>query len=331
MGSETYVGRSRCSVPDVPIDHGTLLVKIDLLLAEVKCEASGFELDGLHAENCFVESDGSRNAAHRQDDVINCDDGKHVDLAQKFLWGEFESRSYCVTPLYLRIRGNGCVVFPASPVVGECGFPIQVACQGERRRLLDNQQLMAKFKRRLRGWLPTAQTLEQTRGFVWLGHYFREHPRLWVLHRRGVALGVALGIGIGVFPLPLQMPAAMLAAVFLNGNVAAAAAATWLTNPFTMAPIWALAAFLGSFVVRREAPDPTPALDAWQWDAPLTWPSALWEQVVSWGPALLAGFPLAGVVLGTVAYALVYWTWAVLIRQERRHRLARRSKSRSES
>jgi uncharacterized protein (DUF2062 family) len=186
---------------------------------------------------------------------------------------------------------------------------------------------MADFKKRLRLWLPTAQALEQTKGFAWAGHYLREHPRLWVLHRRGVALGVALGIGIGVFPVPLQMPAAMLAAVVLKANVAAAAAATWLTNPFTMAPIWALAAFLGSLVVTQKAPGtPTPAMDNWQWTAPQTWPAALWEQMVSWGPALLAGFPLAGVVLGLAAYALVYWGWAVLIKLERSRRLKRRSR-----
>ena len=184
---------------------------------------------------------------------------------------------------------------------------------------------MAEFKRRLRRWLPTAQTLEQTRGFAWLGHYFREHPRLWVLHRRGVALGVALGLGIGVIPLPLQMPAAMLAAVFLKANVAAAAAATWLTNPFTMVPIWGLAAYLGSFLVGHDGPKaPTPAMDAWQWHAPQTWTAALSEQVASWGPALLVGFPLAGLLLGITSYALVYWTWAILIRLERRRRLARR-------
>lgn len=183
---------------------------------------------------------------------------------------------------------------------------------------------MAQFKKRLRRWLPTADTLEHTRGFGWLGHYLREHPRLWVLHRRGVALGVALGIGIGVFPVPLQMPAAMLAAVALRANVAAAAAATWLTNPFTMAPIWALAAFLGSFVVpHAPAGTSSPAIVEWYWSSPTSWPAALWQQVVSWGPALLAGFPIAGVVLGVCAYLLVYWGWAVLIRKERRHRIAR--------
>lgn len=185
---------------------------------------------------------------------------------------------------------------------------------------------MAEFKKRLRRWFPTAQTLQETKGFGWLSHYLHAHPMLWVMHRRGVALGVALGIGIGVFPVPLQMPVAMLLAVALKANVAAAAAATWLTNPFTMAPIWALAAFLGSFVVPQAAPtaDAVAPLH-WELMSPTTWPSALWEQVVSWGPSLLVGFPMAGVVLGTVAYWLVYWGWAVLIRRERRHRRQRAS------
>lgn len=183
---------------------------------------------------------------------------------------------------------------------------------------------MAEFKRRLRRWFPTAQTLQETRGFGWLSHYFHAHPMLWVMHRRGVALGVALGIGIGVFPVPLQMPAAMLAAVACKANVAAAAAATWLTNPFTMAPIWALAAYLGSFFVPQLPPNAASSPSAaWDLASPTTWPSALWDQVTSWGPTLLVGFPLAGAALGTLAYALVYWGWAVLIRRERQRRLLR--------
>ena len=186
---------------------------------------------------------------------------------------------------------------------------------------------MAEFKKRIRRWLPSAQAMEQTRGFAWLGHYLRAHPRLWVLHRRGVALGVALGIGIGVFPVPLQMPAAMCAAVACRANVAAAAAATWLTNPFTMAPIWGLSAYLGSFVLPQEvSATPSPAMAHLAWNAPQTWPAAFWEQVTSWGPALLVGFPLAGVMLGLAAYLIVYLGWAVLIKKERRRRLDRAAK-----
>jgi len=184
---------------------------------------------------------------------------------------------------------------------------------------------MAEFKKRLRSWLPTVESLEQTRGFGWLSHYLRQHPRLWVMHRRGVALGVALGIGIGVFPVPLQMPVAMFAAVLLRANVAAAAAATWLTNPFTMAPIWGLSAFLGSLVLPSAgAAEGVRVAVVVHWSDPTTWPAAIWEQVLAGGPALLAGFPLAGIVLGTTAYLLVYWGWAVLIRREQRRRRARR-------
>ena len=119
----------------------------------------------------------------------------------------------------------------------------------------------------------------------------------------------------------------MLAAVALRANVAAAAAATWLTNPFTMAPIWALAALLGSFVLPQADPSaPAPVPVEWQWSDPPSWPAALWEAVASWGPALLAGFPLAGLVLGVSAYLVVYWGWAVLIRMERRRRSLHRAR-----
>jgi len=75
--------------------------------------------------------------------------------------------------------------------------------------------------------------MKPTRGFVWLGHDLRQHPGLELLHRRDVFMSAASCTSIA-FPVPLQMPAAMLAAVALRANVAAAAA-PWLN--FTMAPV----------------------------------------------------------------------------------------------
>jgi uncharacterized protein (DUF2062 family) len=91
-----------------------------------------------------------------------------------------------------------------------------------------------------------------------------------------------------------------------------------------MAPIWGLSAYLGSFVVPQQvAATPSPAMAHWAWDTPQTWPTAFWEQVTPWGPALLVGLPIAGAVRGLTAYALVYSGWAVLIKQERRRCLRR--------
>ncbi|HEX2012276.1 MAG TPA: DUF2062 domain-containing protein, partial [Roseateles sp.] len=58
-----------------------------------------------------------------------------------------------------------------------------------------------RFARRI---LPRPDTLAQTPGLRWLGHYLAPRPWLWVAHRRRVALGAALGLAMGVIPLPTQ-------------------------------------------------------------------------------------------------------------------------------
>lgn len=159
----------------------------------------------------------------------------------------------------------------------------------------------------------------------WLGRYLAERPWLWVAHRRKVALGAALGVGIGVIPGPGQMGLAAIAAIVFRGNVAAAAAATWLTNPFTLVPIWSLAIALGSWVLPHEAGQ------AWVPSLQLDWahPSLWWDAISTWlmslGKPLLVGLPLAGLVLGVVTYFIVYHAWWFWIWSARRNRLRARA------
>jgi len=107
-------------------------------------------------------------------------------------------------------------------------------------------------------------------------------------------------------------------------NVAAAVAATWLTNPFTLVPIWGLALWLGGLVMGETGVTSMPEMLALQWTAPGTW----WPAFITWikamGPAWLVGMPLAALVLGAAAYAVVYVAWWAVIRLERRRRLAKR-------
>jgi len=180
-----------------------------------------------------------------------------------------------------------------------------------------------------RRWLPTPDNLAQIKGLAWLGHYLAPRPWLWVAHRRRVAWGVAVGLAVGVIPLPVQMLLAALAAVLLRCNVAAAVAATWLTNPFTLVPIWGFALWLGSWVMDPGAVSSTPAMLALDWFHPGTW----WPAFVTWisamGPAWAVGMPMAAVVLGTAAYAVTYVAWWGVIRFERWRRLRTRARARS--
>ena len=176
----------------------------------------------------------------------------------------------------------------------------------------------AKLARR---WLPTPENLAQIKGLAWLGHYLQPRPWLWVAHRRKVAMGVAVGLAVGVIPLPIQMLVAALAAVLCRCNVAAAVAATWLTNPFTLVPIWGLALWLGSLVVDTGGVGSAPAMLALDWGAPSTWWPASWAWLSNMGPAWLVGMPMAAVVLGTAAYTAVFYAWTAVIKLERGRRL----------
>ncbi len=180
-----------------------------------------------------------------------------------------------------------------------------------------------------RRWLPKPDQLAQMQGLAWLGRYLQPRPWLWVAHRRKVAMGVAVGLAVGVIPLPIQMLLGALGAVLFRCNVAAAVAATWLTNPFTLVPIWGLALWLGSWVVPTQGASQMPAVLALDWTAPSTWGPALWDWLSAMGPAWLVGMPMAAVVLGVAAYIVVFYAWTAVIKLERARRLRqRRARSR---
>ena len=179
-----------------------------------------------------------------------------------------------------------------------------------------------------RRWLPSPDNLSKIKGLGWLSRYLAPRPWLWVAHRRKVAMGVAVGLAVGVIPLPVQMLLGACAAVLFRCNVAAAVAATWLTNPFTLVPIWGLALWLGSLVVNTGAVNGTPEMLALDWMAPATWWPAFLTWIQGMGPAWLVGMPMAALVLGVAAYVVVFYAWTVVIKLERARRLGARRKQR---
>lgn len=101
------------------------------------------------------------------------------------------------------------------------------------------------FRQRLRRYFSTHPTLSRTGALAWLGERLHD-PELWHFGRRAVANGLGAGLCIAFLPVPGQMLCAAGVAIALRANLPLAVAATWLTNPFTFAPMTWLVYSVGS-------------------------------------------------------------------------------------
>lgn len=64
-----------------------------------------------------------------------------------------------------------------------------------------------------------------------------------------MATGLALGVFVGCLPIiPFQTAAAIGLALLFKSSVIAAAAGTWITNPFTTAPLYAAFFYIGRLI-----------------------------------------------------------------------------------
>lgn len=70
---------------------------------------------------------------------------------------------------------------------------------------------------------------------------------------KAIARGIAVGMFAGFFPLfGLQTIIGLILATFLRGNKLAAAAATWVSNPFTYVPIYTFNFAVGRWLLGGE-------------------------------------------------------------------------------
>ncbi len=138
------------------------------------------------------------------------------------------------------------------------------------------------------------------------------HSSLWRFTRRSVPRGVALGMLTGILVPMGQIPASAFLALPLRANIPAAAATTFLTNPFTTPPLWVAAYWLGSWMLGPRATQQVLAADAPGW---LDW---LLHQA---GPATLTGLVTIAGALAVLGYFGSGWLWRWWIVRKRRRRL----------
>lgn len=167
---------------------------------------------------------------------------------------------------------------------------------------------MPPFIQRLRARVPSREELEANRWLGVLAPYLAD-TKLWHWSRRGVAAGVAIGLFIGLLIPVAQILLAAMAAVVLRVNIPVAAAATLITNPLTVPPIYYAAYHLGAWATGSPAPAAFSLAD----------PSSIWENLGTIGMPLFAGLGISAAFLAITSYLLISQAWAWRVALKRRN------------
>lgn len=113
---------------------------------------------------------------------------------------------------------------------------------------------------------------------------------------RAIARGIAVGMFAGFFPLfGLQTIIGLILATFFQGNKLAAAAATWVSNPFTYVPIYTFNFAVGRWLLGGE----NITLDRIDWTS-----KAVLEVGSDFASRLFFGCFMVGFIAAVISYFL---------------------------
>ena len=187
------------------------------------------------------------------------------------------------------------------------------------------------LRKRLRRFMPDPQRIRKHRFLAWLSPWLH-HPHLWHISREGIARGAGIGGFFGLL-IPIgQIPAAAIVAIALRANLPMATANTFITNPFTFAPIYYFAYRVGLFILGADQPlsDPPPSFTVAS-PEPITW-FALWsERIVGHGKPLFLGLFVLATSYGATSYFGINLLWRAFTLRAWRERAARKKANGSKS
>jgi len=145
----------------------------------------------------------------------------------------------------------------------------------------------------------------------WLGGMVKHR----VLHAddppHRIALGVALGFALAWTPaIGLQTVLLILLGLLLRANIVAGMPALWLSNPFTLVPVYAPSYYLGKCMLGVEAQgsfvrDVSGAMR--MTDGFIAKVQAWWRVTAPYAGPLWLGSLVVAVLIGAVAYVATYW------------------------
>lgn len=170
-------------------------------------------------------------------------------------------------------------------------------------------------KKFMKRYLPSPDKVRSMRSLHFLGDILHE-PNLWHINRHCVARAFLVGIWFCFIPMPFQMLAAALCAIWFNANLPLSVALVWVSNPLTMPPMFYFNYKLGAWLLGR------PVL-AFEFELSWTWIS---HRLVDIGIPLYLGSLIMATLSACLAYLAIQYLWRRKIRTDWRLRRSVRRK-----
>ena len=135
------------------------------------------------------------------------------------------------------------------------------------------------------------------------------------VNRKMITRGVAVGLFWGFIPMPMQMLAVMTTTPFLRFNVPIAISMVWLSNPFTMPPMYYMEYLTGNFILGKEGIDNI--------EMTMEWFSANIGEIFI---PLYVGTAFYSIVVTSLIYFLLNFLWIRSVQSEKKEQKILRKK-----
>lgn len=130
-----------------------------------------------------------------------------------------------------------------------------------------------------------------------------------------VTRGVAIGLFWGFIPMPMQMLAVMATTPFIRFNVPIAISMVWLSNPFTMPPMYYMEYLTGNFILGREGIEDI--------ELTMSWFSEHFDDILV---PLYVGTAFYSIVVTGIIYVVLNRLWVRSVHTENKERKRKRRK-----
>ena len=144
-------------------------------------------------------------------------------------------------------------------------------------------------------------------------------PRAYFnINRKMITRGIFMGLFWGFIPMPMQMLAVLAVTPLIRFNVPMAIAMVWLSNPFTMPPMYYMEYLTGNFILGREGIADIELTLAWFSDN-------MGDILVP----LYVGTAFYSIVVSSLVYLFVNWLWIRSVKDEKDEKDEKRRKKKS--